>query len=68
MICRRSCMTCGSPGHAAPVAQRAAVNGLLAQAYEAAMDMLKQTGYVADATAAIERARWAAQRSGDPFR
>jgi transcriptional regulator with XRE-family HTH domain len=41
--------------HAAPAAQRAAVCGLLAQAYEAAMDMLKQTGYVADATAAIER-------------
>ena len=54
--------------HTAPAAQRAAVYGLLAQAYEAAMDMLKQTGYVADATAAIERARWAAQRSGDPLR
>jgi hypothetical protein len=54
--------------HTAPVAQRAAVYGLLAQAYEAAMDMLKQTGFVADATAAIERARWAAQRSGDPLR
>lgn len=54
--------------HAAPVAQRAAVYGLLAQAYEAAMDLLKQTGFVADATAAIERARWAAQRSGEPLR
>ena len=32
------------------------------------MDMLKQTGYVADATAATERARWAAQRSGDLLR
>jgi len=51
-----------------PGAQRAAVHGLLAQAYEAAMDMLKQTGYVADATAAIERARSAAQRSDDPLR
>lgn len=54
--------------HALPVAQGAAVYGLLAQAYEAAMDMLKQTGFVADATAAIERARWAARRSGDPLR
>src|SRR6266567_116885 len=54
--------------HAVPAAQRAAVYGLMAQAYEAAMDLLKQTGYVADATAAIERARWAAQRSGDQLR
>jgi transcriptional regulator with XRE-family HTH domain len=54
--------------HAASAAQRAAVYGLLAQAYEAAMDMLKQTGYEADATAAIERARWAAQHSGDRLR
>jgi transcriptional regulator with XRE-family HTH domain len=54
--------------HVVPGAQRTAVCGLLAQAYEAAMDMLKQTGYVADATAAIERARWAAQRSGNPLR
>ena len=54
--------------HTAPAAQRATVCGLLAQAYEAAMDMLKQTGSVADATAAIERARWAAQRSDDPIR
>ena len=54
--------------HVVPGAQRAAVYGLLAQAYESAMDMLKQTGYVADATAAIERARFAAQRSGDPLR
>ena len=54
--------------HAVQATQRAAVYGLLAQAYEAAMDMLKQTGYVADATAAIERARWAAQRSGDRLR
>ena len=54
--------------YAVPAAQRAAVYGLLAEAYEAAMDMLKQTGYVADATAAIERARWAAQRCGDPLR
>jgi hypothetical protein len=46
--------------HAAPASQCASVYGLLAQAYEAAMDMLKQTGYVADATAAIEWARWAA--------
>ena len=54
--------------HAAPASQRATVYGLLAQAYDAAMDMLKQTGFVADATAAIERARWAAQRSGDLLR
>ncbi len=54
--------------HAAPAAQRAGVYGLLAQAYEAAMDMLKQTGYVADSTTAIERARWAARRSDDPLR
>lgn len=54
--------------HVAPDSSRAPVHGLLAQAYEAAMDMLKQTGYVADATAAVERARWAAQRSGDPLR
>ncbi|HUY49062.1 MAG TPA: helix-turn-helix transcriptional regulator [Streptosporangiaceae bacterium] len=54
--------------HAVLAAQRATVYGLLAQAYEAAMDMLKQTGYVADATSAIERARSAAQRSGDPLR
>jgi transcriptional regulator with XRE-family HTH domain len=54
--------------HAVPGAQRPAVYGLLAQAYEAAMDMLKQTGYVADSTAAIERARWAAQRSDDRLR
>jgi hypothetical protein len=54
--------------HVTPAAQRAVVYGLLAQAYEAAMDMVKQTGYVADATAAIDRARWAAARSGDPLR
>jgi transcriptional regulator with XRE-family HTH domain len=53
--------------HVVPSGQRAAVYGLLAGTYEAAMDMLKQTGYVADATAAVERARWAAQRSGDPL-
>ena len=35
---------------------------------QAAMDMLERTGFVADATAAIERARWAAQRCGDPLR
>jgi transcriptional regulator with XRE-family HTH domain len=54
--------------HVVPTADHAVVYGLLAQAYEAAMDMLKQTGFVADATAAIERARWAAQRCGDPLR
>ena len=54
--------------HIVPATDHAVVYGLLAQAYEAAMDMLKQTGFAADATAAIERARWAAQRCGDPLR
>ncbi len=53
--------------HVLPAGDQAAVYGLRARAYEAAMDMLKQTGYVADSTAAIERARWAAVRADDPL-
>jgi transcriptional regulator with XRE-family HTH domain len=50
-----------------PAADRPAVYGLLARVYEAAMDMLKQTGYLPDSTMAIKRARWAAQQASDPL-
>lgn len=50
-----------------PGTHRSVVYGLLARAYEAAMDMLKQTGYLPDSTMAIERARWAAQQADDPL-
>jgi tetratricopeptide (TPR) repeat protein len=53
--------------HVLPDTEQPELYGLRARAYEAAMDMLKQTGYVADSTAAIERARWAAQRAADPL-
>lgn len=51
-----------------PTAHRPVVYGLLARAYEAAMDMLKQSGYLPDSTTAVERARWAAQQADDPLR
>jgi transcriptional regulator with XRE-family HTH domain len=51
-----------------PAAHRPAVYGLLARAYEAAMDMLLQSGYISDSVMAIERARWAAQQADDPLR
>jgi tetratricopeptide (TPR) repeat protein len=38
---------------------------LLARTYEAAMDMMLQSGYLPDSVMAIERARWAAQQSDD---
>jgi transcriptional regulator with XRE-family HTH domain len=50
-----------------PRADRPSVYGLLARTYEAAMDMLRQSGYLPDSTMAIERARWAAQQAGDPL-
>jgi hypothetical protein len=50
-----------------PADHRPVVYGLLARAYEAAMDMLKQSGYLPDSTTAIERARWAAHNAGDPL-
>lgn len=50
-----------------PESQRPALYRLLARAYEAAMDMLKQSGYLPDSTTAVERARWAAQRADDPL-
>jgi len=50
-----------------PASEQATVYGLRARAYEATMDMLKQTGYVVDSTVAVERARWAAQRADDPL-
>ena len=53
--------------HVVPDAQRAAVYQLQARAYEAAMDMLKQSGYLPDSTTAIERARAAAQQADDPI-
>lgn len=46
-----------------PEAHRPVVYQLLARTYEAAMDMLLQSGYLPDSTMAIERARWAAQRA-----
>lgn len=48
-----------------PPAHRPVVYRLLARAYEAAMDMLLQSGYLPDSVMAIERARWAAQQSDD---
>ena len=48
-----------------PEAHRAVAYRLLARAYEAAMDMLLQSGYLPDSVMAIERARWAAQQSDD---
>jgi transcriptional regulator with XRE-family HTH domain len=50
-----------------PAADRTVVYGLLARAYEAAMDMLKQSGYLPDSATAVERARWAAQHADDPL-
>jgi transcriptional regulator with XRE-family HTH domain len=50
-----------------PSPQRPVVYRLLARSYEAAMDMLKQSGYLPDSTTAIERARWAAQQADDPL-
>ncbi len=41
-----------------PEAHRPVVYRLLARTYEAAMDMLLQSGYLPDSTMAIERARW----------
>jgi len=46
-------------------AYRPVVYRLLARTYEAAMDMLLQSGYLPDSVMAIERARWAAQQSDD---
>jgi transcriptional regulator with XRE-family HTH domain len=48
-----------------PPAHRPVVYRLLARTYEAAMDMLLQSGYLPDSVMAIERARWAAQQSDD---
>jgi transcriptional regulator with XRE-family HTH domain len=48
-----------------PEAHRPVVYRLLARTYEAAMDMLLQSGYLPDSVMAIERARWAAQQSDD---
>jgi transcriptional regulator with XRE-family HTH domain len=48
-----------------PEAHRPVVYRLLARTYEAAMDMLLQSGYLTDSVMAIERARWAAQQSDD---
>jgi hypothetical protein len=48
-----------------PPARRPVVYRLLARAYEAAMDMLLQSGYLPDSVMAIERARWAARQSDD---
>jgi transcriptional regulator with XRE-family HTH domain len=50
-----------------PDGQQPVLYRLLARAYEAAMDMLKQSGYLPDSTTAVERARWAAQRADDPL-
>lgn len=50
-----------------PHDHRPVVYGLLARTYEAAMDMLKQSGYLPDSTMAIERARWAAQQADAPL-
>jgi transcriptional regulator with XRE-family HTH domain len=50
-----------------PATGRPVVYRLLARSYEAAMDMLKQSGYLPDSTTAIERARWAAQQADDPL-
>ena len=50
-----------------PEAHRPVVYQLLARTYEAAMDMLLQSGYLPDSTMAIERARWAAQQADDPL-
>jgi hypothetical protein len=54
--------------YVAPGAQRAVVYGLLAEAYEAALDMLKQTGYVAEATAAVQGHAGPPQHTDDPLR
>jgi transcriptional regulator with XRE-family HTH domain len=51
----------------APEPHRPVVYRLLARTYEAAMDMLLQSGYLPDSTMAIERARWAAQEADDPL-
>jgi transcriptional regulator with XRE-family HTH domain len=48
-----------------PEAHRPVVYRLLARTYEAAMDMLLQSGYLPDSVMAIERARWAAHQSDD---
>jgi transcriptional regulator with XRE-family HTH domain len=48
-----------------PEAHRPVVYRLLARTYEAAMDMLLQSGYLPDSVMAIERARWAARQSDD---
>jgi transcriptional regulator with XRE-family HTH domain len=50
-----------------PDGQHPVLYRLLARTYEAAMDMLKQSGYLPDSTTAIERARWAAQEADDPL-
>jgi transcriptional regulator with XRE-family HTH domain len=50
-----------------PEAHRPVVHQLLARTYEAAMDMLLQSGYLPDSAMAIERARWAAQEADDPL-
>ncbi|MEX3101277.1 helix-turn-helix domain-containing protein, partial [Streptomyces sp. ST1020] len=47
---------------------RRTVYGLLASAYECAMQYLYKLGYTSDATLATERVLWASQETGDPLR
>lgn len=48
--------------------QRRHVFGLLASAYECAMQYLYKLGHTSDATLATERVLWAAKETGDPLR
>jgi tetratricopeptide (TPR) repeat protein len=47
---------------------RREVFGLLASAYECAMQYLYTLGYTSDATLATERVQWASEETGDPLR
>ncbi|GKQ35215.1 helix-turn-helix transcriptional regulator [Streptomyces sp. A012304] len=47
---------------------RRAVFGLLASAYECAMQYLYKLGHTSDATLATERVVWASRETGDPLR
>ncbi|MBX9392292.1 helix-turn-helix transcriptional regulator [Streptomyces sp. TRM72054] len=44
------------------------VFGMLASAYECAMQYLYKLGHTSDATLATERVQWASQETGDPLR
>lgn len=48
--------------------ERCDVYGLLATAYECAMQYLYKLGHVSDATLATERVLWSAEATGDPLR